>query len=549
MSESVVVTTEAGTPWINASGVTSHEVSTAVDRVGREIAHWVNATRGASRPSLFNRQAYIAPDNPYAQMATARSAVENDDVIGGVCDVTEGLMFQGVKWECEDADCADVFNQMSRDLNLDEFVREWHREDFIHSQAVIGLWWGVKEYKLRGKTETGKATKKKVNIACPVAWTFLNPGSVVPLKPGPFGQDRLAWHATKDEYAAASAARDNIFSDPILREFTTGPLTITDRDEINWLTANGLDHRRLLGLNPERVFRVCRTKSPYERFPMIRLKSTFPLLDLKQQLMEADRVSLVGAANFILLVRQGSKEEPATQEEVDNLKENFKVVAKLPVVVGDHRLTIDIITPAQDHVLDASKYDALDRRILSRTLGALTISSNGQRNESTLTVARGVARLLETRRHMMKRALEARIARAVMEHPANDGKFAHEPNLTFTPRNVQLDADAEVSRAILALRSQKELSRESTLEYFGFDQAVEALRREFEEEEYDDIFQTQVPFSSPVGQGGQGQEGEEGEPPQVSGARGGRPRGGGDSPQSPQGQSGRRAGNGQPSPK
>ena len=56
-----------------------------------------------------------------------------------------------------------------------------------------------------------------------------------------------------------------------------------------------------------------------------------------------------------------------------------------------------------------------------------------------------------------------------------------------------------MARAVLTLRTQNELSRETTLEHFGFDQAVEAMRREFEEDSgYDDLFKTQVPFSAPA---------------------------------------------------
>lgn len=534
-----VMTPENSSPWINASGLETVDVEETVHRVSRELASWVNTTRGgASRPSLFNRAAYVAPDNPYALMATAKNAVENDDIVSGTCDVTEGLMLQGLKWESEEPDDADVFNQISRDLNLDDFARTWHREDFTYSQAVIALWWDRKSYTVRGKTESGKKKKRTVSIYCPVAATFLDPQKVVPLQPGPFGQDRLAWHATTEEFAAAQVP---VGQDPVLSNFTTGPVTVS-KSEASYLQAIGIDPKRLLGLNPEMVFRLTRTKSTYERWPSVRLKSTFPLLDLKHQLMEADRVNLVGSANYLLLVRQGSKEEPALQSEIDNLNENFKVVAKLPVIIGDHRLQIDIITPDQDNVLQQSKYDTIDSRILSRVMGALTVSAGGQRNENSLTVARGIARQLENRRHMFKRALEERIARRVVEHPANAGAFKSEPNLTFTPRNVQLDSDSELVRAILTLRTQKELSRESVLEYFGFDQSVEAQRREHEEDSgLDDIFQTTVPFSAAQPGGGSA------EPPQVSGARGGRPPGGGDSKQSVQGQNKARNARGNPS--
>ena len=559
-SMEIVPTAEANVSYVNASGVSSGVVAEAVGPVARELANWVSSVQGRGKSTLFDRQAYVAPDNPYKMMKVASQAVTNDDVVGGVCDVTEGLMLQGIKWESEDPDTADVFNQINRDLNLDDFARQWHREEFKFSQVVVGVWWGRKSYTVRGRTQVedrdaepvldpktgtakpkmkqGPRRRRKFDIWCPVALTFLDQSKVVPLSPGPFGQDRLAWHATESELAQYSASMDGQYMDPVMAEFFDGKVTGLSKDEEAALTAWSIDPKRLILLNPRNVFRYCRTKMTYERFPENRLRSVFPLLDLKQQLMEADRVNLVGAANYILLVKKGDKDDPADQSELDNLKENFKVVAKLPVIVGDHRLNIEIITPDQQYTLDSAKYDTLDRRILSRVLGALTISSDGQRNESTLTVARGVARLLETRRHMMKRALEEQIARAVVDHPRNAGKFDDEPNLTFTPRNVQLDADSTVVQQIMALRTQKEISRETILEYFGFDQATEAQRREFEEESgLDDIFQTQVPFSSPLAQGGPGgMEGPNGGPesPQSSGARGGRPAGGGRSKQSPQ---------------
>lgn len=533
-----VVSPENSAAWVNATGIESYELQPSVDRLSRELASWVNATRGSARPSLFNRRAYVAPDDPYELMATARKAVDNDDVVSGACEVTESLMFQGIKWESDDADDADIFNQVARDLNLDEFVRAWHREDFTYTQAIVGMWWGRREYTVRGKSETGKKSKKKRSIFCPLALTFLDPSRVVPLPPGPFGQDRLAWHATDNELADAVAVGTGV-GDEVLRAFTTGRITVGKSEE-TYLQSIGIDPKRLLGLNPATVFRITRTRASYERWPSLRMKSVFPLLDLKQQLMEADRVNLVGSANYILLVRQGSKEEPAQQAELDNLNENFKVVAKLPVVVGDHRLSIDIITPDQDNTLDPDKYDVLDRRIIARCLGAIGGQTQSTKaNDIQPATNRGVARLLENRRHMLKRELESRIARAMVE--ANPDAFKSEPNLTFTPRQIQIDSDAEIARSILTLRTQKELSRESTLEYFGFDQSVEAQRREYEEESgLDDTFGTIVPFSA------QGAEGQ-GEPSQVSGGRGGRPKGGGESPKSVQGQSKPRTAKGNPS--
>lgn len=549
--------------WMDASGenLDPVEVRSTVREVAAQLGTWVKQQRAVTnRGSLFDRSTYAAPDNPYDQMRIARVAVANDDVVAGAAEVTEGLAFQGVKWESAEADEADVFNQISTQLNLDLYLRAAYREMFTCSQVVTATWWGWKTFKVRGrsvaippldkqvdpatgvdlfleprdpvtnrplKPTRGVRRRKEYRIWCPVAMSILDNLRVVPVGSRLFGEDRLAWQATEEEISLWDGDGIMLAADPIMATLFLGRYT-PGKAEAGYLAGLGVDPKRLLELNPDYVWRHTLTRPAYQDFADVRLKSVFKLLDLKQQLMEADRVQLIGAANYILLVKKGTKEDPAYPEEITNLRDNFDIIAKLPVIISDHRLEIEIITPALDLTLQGEKYDTLDRRILSRLMGALTVASNGQRNESSLTVARGVARVLESRRHMMKRTLEHRLATAVVEHPYNLKAgglgFQETPNLAFTPRNVQLDNDAQMIQAILSTRNSKDLSRESWLEFIGFDQEVEAQRREMEAEAFDPIFQTAVPFDSPANAS-----------PQATGATGGRPPGGGTSPQSPQG--------------
>lgn len=542
-------------PYVNMSGLPDHRVETSVREVASQITRWITDQRGRpSKSSLFDRSAYQAPDNPYDQMRIARNALHNDDVVSGAAEVTEALTYQGIKWESEEADDADVFNQIARDLNLDAFVRAAHREEFATSQVVVATWWGWREYTVRGrsapeelpltkavdpttgvqtfeeprdpktnrpmKRKKGVKRKKKYRVWCPVNLTILDSARVVPIGSTMWGRDRLAWQATKQEVLQFQAGADPTMDVLFIGQYTPP----SGSEEETELVKAGVDIKHLLEFNPQYVWRHTATKPDYSRFPEVRLKSIFKLLDLKQQLMEADRVSLIGAANYILLVKKGTKEDPAYPEEIANLKENFNVVAKLPVIISDHRLEIEIIVPSQDYTLDQEKYDLIDRRLLARLLGAMSVASAGQRNESTLTTGRMVARILESKRLMLKRTLEKHIAHEIVEHPLNADKFEGEPNLAFTPRNVQLDADQQIVQAVMAMRTQKELSRGSFLEYFGFDQEVEAQRREYEEDSgLDAIFQTAVPFDSPMN----GNAGGTPPPPQVTGAQGGRPTGGG----------------------
>ena len=552
---------------LNYSGLSDAVVTSSSELrdVATKLTRWVEKARMVPRgTNIFDRGSYTPPDNPYDEMRAARRAVKTDDIVSGVAETTEGFAFAGVKWESEEADEADVFNQNAGDLNLDNLVRKIWREDFTYSACYVAMAWGWRTYTVRGrhpapevglervtytdtdgmpneeyrekrdpetnlpmKRKKGVKKKKKYRIYCPTQMRLLDPCKVVPLGVGPLGEERYAWYATEEEIGFYQAAYDGTKVDVGMLEFFLGRYE-PSRDEQRRLENLGIDPRRLLLMNPDYVFAHTFTKPDYERFPDIRLKSCFALLDLKNQLIQADRATLIGAANYILLVRKGSPEEPATQGEIDNLKTNYQFIAKLPVIISDHRLEIEIIAPKVDLTLQREKYDTLDARLLARLLGTLTIGATGQTKETQASLSHAVARSLENRRHMLRRTLEKHIAKAICEHPLNkkaDGSplLEDEPNLVYTPRNISLGWDQPYLQALMALRTQKEISRETLLEVFGLDQSTEAMRRENEEERFDAIFGTQVPFSSPAMQNPNGGP----VAPAVAGAQGGRPVGGG----------------------
>lgn len=547
-------------PIMNTTGISTDMLVNTPETRGlmRELSNWVNNLRHANgKSSMFNRAAYTPPENVYDEMRAARTAVQLDDIVSGVAEVTESFAFQGIKWESEDGDDADVFNQMAGDLDMDSLVRKIWREEFTYSQSVIALVWGWKEYTVRGRNplprkkvidpmtgedkwvagdqfdangnrKKGVKRKKAYRVWCPIAVRLLDPTKVVPLGTGPMGEDMLAWQATEWEINQFDAVQEGMILDPLYATFFLGKYQ-PGPDEEKELRALGVDTKRLLLMNPQYVYRHTVTKADYLRFPDIRLKTCFSILDLKRQLMASDRAALIGSANYILLVRKGSKDEPASQEEIDNLKTNYSFLAKMPVIISDHRLEIDIIAPKIDLTLQQEKYDVLDTRLMARLLGTLSLGSRGQRNETNVTISQAVARNMENRRHMLKRALERSIAKAVVEHPRNEGLFEGEPNLVYTPRNISLAFDAALTQLVSSLRTQREISRETILEYVGLDQATEALRMEIEEEFYDDIFKTSIPFNSPMNQPNAQMDGDSKSSgsPQADGAKGGRPVGGG----------------------
>jgi hypothetical protein len=529
----------------------------------RELSRWQDNMRSAQqRGSMFDRGAFTPPSNIYDEMRAARTAVEHDDIVSGVADITEAFAFQGMKWESTESDEADVFNQWAGEVNMDQILRRMWREEYTLSQVVVALSWDWREYTVRGKTlkdpdeeretttlppaqefdaETGEPVekkretkgrrrRKKYRLYVPTKVNVLDATKIVPVGFSPIADEKLAWCASKAEMGHWEAVKDGRTVDIEMERFYLGQY-VPDADERKRLAQMGVPVDRLLLLNPEFVFRHTLTKADYEAHPSLRMKSIFGMLDMKRQLMNADRASLIGAANYILLVKKGTDDRPGTAEEIDSLKENYNFIAKLPVIISDHRLSIEIIAPKVDLTLVGEKYDTLDTRILMRLLGTLSLGSKGQRNETQSTLSHAVARMMENRRHMMKRALERHLAKAIVEHPLNQKAGARgttpileeEPNLVFLPRHVQLGFDAALLQAMMSLRTQREISRETILEQFGLDQSTEAMRMEHEEAVFDDVFKTQIPFAGALGAPGQGNTGD----PTQNGAQGGRPAGGG----------------------
>lgn len=550
-------------PVMNHSGLSIEEL--AEDPGMRELAKgmgdWIANVREGARMytgnnSMFDRGTYAPPDNPYDEMRTARKAVGTDDIVGGVAETTESFAFQGVKFESDNADDADVFNQIAASLDLDSVIRRMWRDEFTYSQTVVAAVWGWHNYTVRGrnplpkkkeidefgnehwvidefddqgKRKKGVKRKKTYRVWAPTFLKTLDPTKVVPLDNGPLGEERLAWQATDYEIGYHNDVREGLVSDPLYSTFFEGKYT-PGFDEANDLRSLGVDPDKLLLMNPRHVFRHTTTKPDYMRFPDIRLKTCFRLLDMKNQLLQADRASLVGAANYILLVRKGTADEPATSEEIANLKKNYSFIARMPVIISDHRLTIDIICPTLDLTLQQDRYDVIDTRLMARLLGTLSLGSRGQRNETNITISYAVARNMENRRHMLRRSIEHYIVQEIIKSPRNKELFEDTPSLVFTPSNVSLGYEQTLLQTMMSLRTQREISRETILEFVGLDQPTEAMRMENEADMYDDIFKTMIPFNSPENNP-QNNAGPNGTPKssEQTGTEGGRPKGGGES--------------------
>ena len=519
-TDGVMVSSEVDPETVMASvNDPSSEIS-QMGSVTRALASWAEDVQGNNRGSrnrqqIFERDQYLTPTKIYDQMTTCYNALD-DDVVANALDTTESLAFNRIRVQSEDFDEENVWNQIMAEVDLDKWIRQAWRELFTVSHYYGVKWWGVKKYKVSGKGDKRKR-RKEMLIEAPTHLGFLDPTRVVPVSPDPFGNYQLAWQASdadikllENDSGSTSAQNDEVVSELFLGKYKPS------KAEEQQLGKQGITVDRLFLLNPENVWMHSLTKAPYDRWPRMRMRSIFPLLDLKNQLRAMDRAFLLSGTNFIVLVKKGTDALPVRQtSEVDAVFNQVRTVSKSPVIVSDHRLNIEIITPDITHILNSEKWGVLDSRLSMRLWGFFTPNPEAGRDDA-MTLGRLVARGISSRRHMLKRDLEKQFMKPVKER--NEDSLGADAKIEFTPNRIELEMDEAIATITQQLRDRGDISRETVLNELGFDQDLEARRREREKKKYDKIFTpTNVPFAS-----------KDGTTPDGSGRTGGRPPGSGD---------------------
>lgn len=503
----------------NSTDIPTSEVYGAMTGQQRQLlaalGSWTGQTRGLNRRNgnLFHRDRYVLPDSVFEQMETAYHAVENDDVVSGVLDSTESLAFSRMSFNAEDLDEQEVYNQIAEQIDLDSRLREMWRELFTVSQFYCGVWWEDRTIKLRGSNR-----KKSYRLRVPTALTILDPLKIVPMGMTMFNRERLCWIADRGEQETFNDDARRA-ADPIMNRIILGKYE-PSFSERKWLGDLGVDPNALYEINPANVFRHTATRPQYQRFASVRMKSVFPLLDLKENLRAMDRAHLIGGTNFIVVITQGSDQHPARPEEIAHLQASVKIVAQTPVLVGDHRLDVKIITPKLDATLESKRYDTIDTRIAARLYQMFLRSSGGERTDKGTDLLKVVAAGMESRRKMLRRTIEANVLRPMFD---NNPELKSMPKLEFHPKQIALDFNDALASFMLDLRESREISRHTILSQFGFSQEFEAAMLEREDEHYDEIFQTINPNNQ--GQPGSG-TGPEPKPSEDDPKRAGRRRGG-----------------------
>lgn len=477
-----------------------------------EMVRWQRSVHGPTtsrRGGMVERDRYVTPHTTFDQIRTARAALD-DDIVEGVAELTEGLAFKRVEFYAQDEDEENIWNQWAETVNLDGLLRQAWNAYFTDSTVVFALWWGREQYTVDGYTSKGNARRKKFDLRVPTAIDTIDALKVAPVGELLFGRERLAYIATQTEAQAfddvlAGRTTDTgpgglLPAGPSYRwddsdvEFTNDIVLrlIERRYEPNWderrlLLEDGVDPNNLFLLRDGTVFRHNATRpGGFKRYPRVRMKSVFELLDLKTQLRQKDRVFIMAGINFILVIKRGDKDTPADDVELQATRAGVANLAQVPIIVGPHTLSVEIVTPSQEHTINTPAWDALDQRIAARLLRQFGPRAAQRTHEGDL--AQMVGHWLESERQMLRRTFEQYILGPI--RAGSGDQLTAVPKLRFHPEKVALAFDPAYATFLLDLRANRELSRGTLLSTFGMSQEDEAAMLEREKDEFDDIFGT-----------------------------------------------------------
>jgi hypothetical protein len=518
-SPGVIVDNRTGLPDAEVvAAIQSHWVESAALQFGAPSSFQLYAT---NQGSMLAREPFKTPGNVMEEIKLARQVADaDDDIRSTIGQMIADAYGEGMENLHEDERTLALFNKIAGNdaLNLDHLNRELYREWLITGGVTTVSLYERRRLSFRPGDGDQEVTQQLQVPRCGIL---------------PAEHIRVITNDILNTGALAYKVEGNEALENWLREFfnpTTTPARkaemareepvaaalFVERIQVDWRDADlFVRGQTLYRLNPRMVHRTTmeRGASPYPRPP---LTANFPLLEAKRLLNIMDYSLLQGGTNYIVIAKVGSDARPAQQPEVDNLTEQVRVASRSGVLVGDHRISVDIVTPELTELLNPGKRKLLGRKLAMTLLRVPEQVTPEGGNEGIRAELEMAARVISADRRILKRHVEG----SIYEETANRNPSVFRrgaPKLWF-PKLI-LAGTKDFMAAVTSARDRGDIPRRWAVEALGYDYdaAVAERKRELERGDDDVMIPGSVPFNaSDPNAGGEGR-------PEGSGPDNGRP--------------------------
>jgi hypothetical protein len=492
---------------VNDSGLADVQVEGAVMDMfaenaslawGRESTFQTYAQQG----NMLTRTPFQTPANIRDEIKLARELVERDDDIAAVVGQMQAIAFgDGMENHHSDEKTVALFNEVCRNADMDLALMEMYRELLISSQINLATLFTREQFEF---TLNGSDVVQQQSLAAPLCGV-LPAENIRILGNDLFRTGTLAYEPDNEKLRewleryfsdktspaekAALGRQDRVSANLFIGKVDLSSAEQLDTSE---LPAWG---GQLYLLNPRMVGRTSYPKGA-NKYPRPLLTRNFALLEAKRLLNIMDYALLQGGSNYIVVAKKGTDQHPAQGGEVTNLTNVVRRASKTGVIVGDHRLTFEVITPELKELLNPEKRRLLGRKLV---MAMLRLAEHGEEeggSEGIKSDDEMVARVVSSDRRLIQRLVERHVYAETAKR--NKSTLSKGAASIWFPKII-LQGTQYFTDLILKLRDRGDIPRAWAAAAAGFpwDAAVAQRKRELEAGD-DDIMQpAAVPHSSP----------------------------------------------------
>lgn len=449
--------------------------------------------------SMLARTPFKTPGNVIEEIKLAKSVADSDDDVAGAFGMMMAIAYgEGLQNHHRDENTLEFFNLMTdpTTMDLETVLEEMHREYLIAgSVTTLTLFTRkrLKYYPLKSE-EPVEAQLQVPNVAILPAENLrvitndiMNQGELA------YWVEDMNMKRWLDEYfngnTPGSRRAIMAMQEPVVATLFTGRIEVpyTDSD----VNTRG---KTLYTLNQSMVHRTSMPKGsmPYAR-PL--LTRNFALLEAKRLLNIMDYALLQGGTNYIVVAKKGTDAMPAQQPEIENLVGQVTHASRSGVMVGDHRLNIEIITPDLTELLNPSKRSLLGRKIQMALLRQTEQNTGDAGTQGALNEMELLARVVSSdRKKMLNHAQSTFYADTAVR---NRTVFKLGAPTIWAPKIILAGAKDFWSQ-VLNARDRGDIPRRWSVEALGFNYDAGLAEREREVARGDDdiLMPASVPFSN-----------------------------------------------------
>jgi hypothetical protein len=461
-------------------------------------------TRYQSYPSegtMMARSKWRPPRNVIEEIEIARDYAERDDDVAGTIGAIMAAAYGGgYQNQHEDEQVEHTFAEMSEDIGLLAVLHEMHRELLISGQINTITLFTRETYDIRPDNVTRVISR---SVAAPMIGV-LPAERIRVIGDDLFGQTdgKLAYlpsgrlsewlRAFFGKTTSPAKQREMRIADPVAAALFTGKAEVPYTEAGDTLIASGMN---LYWLNPDMVKRSTLPKGVW-RYPRPLLTRNLALLEAKRLLNVMDHALLQGGINFIVVAKKGDEKKPATQPELTNLYGVVQRASRSGVLIGDHRINLEIVQPNLTEMLNPAKRQMIGRKLSQALLRVPEFGSDDTGN-AVATFTQLAQAVITDDRALVIGHLHRYIWRDCMKRNQRVFARADRP-LIWTPM-VMLQGLDFWTQYLLKLYDRGDLPRKYMVQFGGYDyDSVKAQKLREVAGGHDEIFSPPaVPFSSP----------------------------------------------------